>query len=72
MTLRTGLWAAVYAMAEPFVKMPKSEKRMVVFLMAVMLCAWVAGLLKIDQRLVLGTAIASMLAYTIRPLVDRT
>jgi uncharacterized membrane protein YjjP (DUF1212 family) len=65
MALRTRLWDAVYAIAEPFVKMHRSEKEMVVFLLVVMSCAWVAGLLRIDQRIIVCTAIASMLVYAI-------
>ena len=72
MTLRRSFLDAVYAMAEPFVKMPGSEKRMMVFFFAVMLCAWVAGLLKIDQHIVVGTAIAGLLAYAMLSFLDRT
>jgi hypothetical protein len=63
---------AVYAMAEPFTKMASSEKQLVVFLFAIMLYAWVARSLGIDQRIAFGTAVGSMLAFVTWPFVHRT
>jgi hypothetical protein len=73
MALRRRLWDAVYAMAEPFVKMPRSEKRVVVFVLAIMLYVWIAGLLGMDSRIVFGTGIGAMLGIaTFEALFCRT
>ena len=61
MNLRQRLWDVVYAMAEPLVKMDIETKQMGLLMLALVLYIRIAGWLGLDSRVVVGTALGTML-----------
>ena len=65
MSIRQRLWDAGYAMAEPFINMTPCDKETVAVAFAEIFYIRTAVWLGVDDRVILGTAIGSLLAVTL-------
>jgi hypothetical protein len=69
MSLKQRLWDAGYAMAEPFIRMPQSNKLVFALALPELLFMVMAARLGVDGRIIIGTVFGSMFAvagYTLR------